>query len=32
MSLPGGRLVVIDGRGVSILNQDTLIESGYTRF
>ncbi|HEY2832920.1 MAG TPA: beta-propeller domain-containing protein, partial [Sporichthyaceae bacterium] len=32
MPLPGGRLVVIDGRGVSILNQDTLIENGYTRF
>jgi hypothetical protein len=32
MPLPGGRLVVVDGRGVSILSQDTLIESGYARF
>jgi hypothetical protein len=32
MPLPGARLVVVDGRGVSILSQDTLIESGYARF
>jgi len=32
MPLPGGRLVVIDGRGVSILNQATLTENGYVRF
>jgi hypothetical protein len=32
MPLPDGRLVVLDGRGVSILNQATLTENGYVRF
>jgi Beta propeller domain len=32
MPLPGGRLVVLDGHGVSILNQATLTENGYVRF
>jgi hypothetical protein len=32
MPLPNGRLVVLDGRGVSILSQATLTENGYARF
>ncbi|MGQ0846598.1 MAG: beta-propeller domain-containing protein [Sporichthyaceae bacterium] len=32
MPLPGGRLALLDGRGVAILDQTTLKESGYTRF
>ncbi|MGQ0467574.1 MAG: beta-propeller domain-containing protein [Sporichthyaceae bacterium] len=32
MPLPGGRLALLDGRGVAILDARSLKESGYTRF